>query len=110
MKQEKSYLFLLAEIILKTVEKYDNLKTQIVQQGHFNGRVNTIEQMSNMVTKNMVRYLTNVAMGVSREDFYAMMMRLTDEFYRAAESKFADEINQAHARKKGISKNQTLDV
>ena len=100
MKQERLYLILLAEIILDTVEKYDNLKTQIIQQGHFNGRVNSADQMSNMVTRNMVRYLTNIAMRVSYEDFKTMMDNLAEKIYCMAECEVGDAINQAHARKK----------
>ena len=104
------YLILLAEIVLNTVEKYDNLKSQIIQQGHFNGRVHSTEQMSKMVMRNYVRYLTNIARGVTYKDFKMMMDNLAEEIYRVAEGELYDIINQAHARKKVSSRNQTFNA
>jgi hypothetical protein len=100
--EEQIFLCQLADIIIRTVsnKKYKNLKTTIIQEGHFNGRVHTHEQMSCMVMRNFVRYLLNIGMEIPRKDFEAMMMQLTDEFYRVADSEIADIINQAHARKK----------
>ena len=101
--EEKTYLFLLAGIIIKTIESdknYKNLKAIIIREGHFNGRIYSRVQMSSMVMKNFARYMMIIAMYISRERFYEMMQKLADEIYRTAESEVADIINQSHARKK----------
>ena len=103
MTEEKIYLFLLAGIIIKTIEsnkEYNNLKAIIIREGHFNGRVYSREQMSSMVLRNFARYLMCIAMFIPRKSFDQMMRELTDEIYRAAESEIGDSINRAHARKK----------
>ena len=73
---EKTLLFQLSDSIIQTVsdKKYKHLRGGIIQEGHFNGRVHTHQQMPTMVTRNMVRYLMNIAMGISYEDFMKMFM------------------------------------
>ena len=100
--EEQIFLGKLAECILRTVsdKKHKNLRTTIIQEGHFNGRVHSCTQMSNMVTRNLCRYLLNIAMVIPRKDFIAMMTKIADEIYEVADSDIADIINNAHARKK----------
>ena len=100
--EEQIFLSNLAECIISTIsdKKYNNLKTRIIQEGHFNGRVHSYTQMSNMITRKMCRYLMNIAMMIPAEDFKGMMMRLIDEFLKVIDCEIADIINQSHARKK----------
>lgn len=100
--EEQIFLGKLAECILRTVsdKKYKNLRATVIKEGHFNGRVHSCIQMSNMVTRNLCRYLLNIAMGVSRKDFMAMMTEIANEIYKVADSEIAETINKSHARKK----------
>ena len=107
---EEMFLFILADIIVETIEsnkQYSNLKSLIIREGHFNGRVYSRGQMSTMVMRNFARFFMVIAQYTSRRDFDKMMTRLTDEIYRAAESDDADYINQAHARKKTAKRKRT---
>ena len=106
--EEKTLLFKLSDSILQTLsnKKYKRIRWTIIQEGHFNGRVHSPSSMSAMVTRNMVRYLMNIAMGITREDFMAMFEDLGRQIYEVANSEAADIINQAHARKKKDNKNK----
>lgn len=99
----KETLFLrdLADIVLGAVENSNNrrLQKQVCCIGGFNGRVFNPFKMFRQHASGFIRFLMNIAMGMSEADFRKMMSALTDRILQAVDSEECDVINLEHRQR-----------
>ena len=96
----KETLFLkdLADIVLGAVENSNNrrLQKQVCSIGGFNGRVFNPFKMFRQNASCFIRFLMNIAMGMSEADFRKMMSALAVRISQAVFCVERDFINLEH--------------
>ena len=99
---ESNILIKMAEIVLKTIEEAesDNLKSDIIKMGHFNGRIFSKEHMFNHNAVTLGRFLINVAAYIGEKRFKKMMGEIGELLWTTADDiDLLYIVNELHARK-----------
>ena len=96
--EEKMFLKEMAEIVLSSIASSSNkrLAYQIWSIGRFNRRVFSPYKMFRQYASSYVRFLMNIAMGMSEKEFRDMMLELTNRIVDATNSDECDMINKNH--------------
>ena len=96
--REKYFLKELAEIMLSSIASSQNkhLAFQVWNIGRFNRRVFSPHKMFRQHASSYIRFLMNIAMGMTEKEFRDMMLELTNRIVDAANSDECDQINQNH--------------
>lgn len=92
----------MAEIVLKTIEEAesDNLKSDIIKMGHFNGRIFSKERMFNHNAVTFGRFLINVAAYIGEKRFKKMMGEIGELLWTTADDiDLLYIVNELHSRK-----------
>lgn len=99
---EKAFLNDLAEIILSEMRnpELSNLQNDICRLGHFHYRVFNPKRLFHQLSYNFIRFLMNMAMGMTPGEFRFMCNRLVERIIEAAESYESDAINAEHHKTK----------
>ena len=95
------FLFEMARIVNNAIECSSNprLKSEVHLIGNFNYRVFNPYKMFRQTASGFVRFLMNLAMGMSEAEFRRMMISLTDRIVDAVESDECDVINTKHSHR-----------